>query len=205
MSAHAAIRPVRTGYDVYVRCMRIALPAAAIALAGVMLFWPLLSSEERSFVLNEETMRRGGETIRIVAPSYRGTDDRGRLFTVSAERAVQESPDDASVTLEGIEAFMELGGGRSASVEAEGGVYDTDAETVRVPGEMTLTTSDGYRLEGRNARVDLADKMVISEEPVTGRGPLGEIRADRFTLDIDGRKAVFEGNLRMRTTPETGP
>jgi len=198
----SAAAPVRTAYDTYVRIMRVALVAASAALAGALALWPLLRDEERSFVLNEEAMRPGDEAVRIVGPTYRGTDDRDRMFTIAAERAVQASPDDPIVTLEGIDAYMELDADRSAAVQAAGGIYDTREETVRVPGGMTVTTSDGYRLEGRAATVDLAGKMVSSDQPVSGRGPLGRIQAERFSLDIDGRKAVFEGNVRMHTTPE---
>jgi len=197
----AAFTPVHTAYDRYVAVMRVTLGLGAAVLAALLFLWPLMRDEERSFVLNEERMRPAGETIRIVGPVYRGTDARDRLFTVAAEQAVQSSADDPLVALEGIAARMELGESRFATATAEDGVYDTDDEILSVPGPMMLETSDGYRLNAQAARVDLADKIVSSDQPVEGLGPLGRIEAQSFTIDIDGRKAVFEGNVRMRTTP----
>lgn len=191
----------RTAYDRYVAVMRIVLIAAAALLTALLALWPLLREGESSFVLNEETMRSAAERVEILRPRYEGTDSLNRLFTVTAERAEQSSPDDPTVMLEGLAARMELGEGRLATATADGGVYDTDREVLRVPDSMQLRTSDGYRLDAQDARIDLVNKMIVSERPVEGEGPLGQIEANRFTIDIDARKAVFEGDVRMRTIP----
>lgn len=191
----------RTAYDRYVAAMRIGLIAAAVLLTVLLALWPLLREGESSFVLNEETMRSAAEKIQILRPRYEGTDSLNRLFAITAERAEQSSPDDPTVLLESIAARMELGEGRSATATADDGVYDTDREVLQVPESMHLTTSDGYRLDAQEATVDLVNKMIVSDRPVEGEGPLGHIKANRFTIDIDARKAVFEGDVRMRTTP----
>jgi len=200
-SRKAPFTEMRTAYDRYVTVVRFGLVTVAVSLTALLFFWPLLREGERSFVLNEERMQRAGKTVRIVSPAYEGTDSLNRLFTVSAARAEQSSPDDPTVDLEEIAARMDLGDGRVATARAADGVYDTDLEVLQMPGAMQFTTSDGYRLEAQGARVDLAEKMVTSDRPVRGEGPLGHIVAQRFTIDIDARKAVFEGNVRMRTVP----
>jgi len=191
----------RTAYDRYIAVMRIVLIAAALSLTALLALWPLLREGESSFVLNEETMRSAADRVEILQPRYEGTDSLNRLFSVSAKRAEQSSPDDPTVMLEGIAARMELGESQEAAAAAQGGIYDTDREVLQVPGKMELSTSDGYRLESRAATIDLVNKMVVSDQPVEGEGPLGHIEANRFTIDIDGRKAVFEGDVRMRTIP----
>ncbi len=192
---------VVTPYDRYVAFMRPALVFIAVLSAGLSFLWPLLSRDETSFVFNQDHMERGEKEVRILGPTYSGTDAVNRLFTIRAEEAVQSSPDAPKVVLSGLVATMDLGDGRKASATAEEGIYDTATESVQVPGLMHLETSDGYRLDSYGTRLDLREKLVKSVRPVEGVGPLGRVRADGFVLDIDERKAVFEGNVKMRTTP----
>lgn len=196
----AGIFQVVTPYDRYVAFMRPTLILIAVLSMALSFLWPLFSRDETSFVFNQETMERGEKEVRILGPTYSGTDAINRLFTIRAEEAYQSSPEAPKVVLSGLVATMDLGDGRMASATAEEGIYDTATESVQVPGLMHLETSDGYRLDSYGARLDLRKKLVESVRPVEGVGPLGRVRADGFVLNIDARKAVFEGNVKMRTT-----
>lgn len=198
--AHGIFQVV-TSYDRYVAVMRPTLIVFAVLCAGLSFLWPLLTRDETSFVFNQENMERGDKEVRVVGPTYRGTDAINRFFTIRADEAVQSSPDAPKIVLSGLVATMDLGEGREASVTAEEGIYDTATESVQVPGLMHLETSDGYRLDGYGTMLDLREKRVQSDRPVEGVGPLGRLRADRFVIHIDDRKAIFEGGVKMRTTP----
>lgn len=201
MTVPIHIGTVVTRHDRFVRAMRLLLPAFAAILALLTFLWPLLGAGEDSFVLRRESMQRGGEEVRIVAPVYRGTDNRDRAFALHAAEALQSSADTPVVGLADMRAEMALADDRQATVSAGNGRYDKDAATVEVPGKVSLETSDGYNLEASAARLALGEKTLSSSEPVSGKTPLGQISADGFEIDIDERKAVFEGRVRLRTTP----
>ncbi|GER01987.1 hypothetical protein JCM17845_26100 [Iodidimonas gelatinilytica] len=192
---------VTTAYDRYVAFMRPALILLAIASAGLSFLWPLFVEKDSSFVFNRETMQRGEREVRVLGPIYRGTDESNRLFSIQADEAVQTSPDAPRIALTGLKANMDLGEGRTAFVAAEKGIYDTSTETVEVVGPMHLETSDGYSLEGTGAMLDLKNKIITSDQPVEGVGPLGQMRGDRITLDVNEQKAVLEGAVKMKTIP----
>lgn len=189
-----------TPYDRYVRFMRLVLPALAALIGGVGILWPLFEVEESSFMLNKDSMPGAGREVRAVGATFKGTDNAGRQFTVSAEEALQDSPDAPLVALTGIAAELALSDGRSATFQAASGVYDTATETVTVPGPIVLETMDGYHLEGRSATVDLQALTLVSDQPVSGSGPLGALAANGFSIDLESGKAVFDGAVKMRTT-----
>ncbi|WP_281300955.1 MULTISPECIES: LPS export ABC transporter periplasmic protein LptC [unclassified Iodidimonas] len=197
------VRPYRpiTAYDRYVRLMKPLLIFVAVLSAGLSFLWPLFVDEKSSFVFNRETMPRGDQEVRVVGATYRGTDEHNRLFFISAREAVQSSPDAPRVALQELRAQMTLEEGRTAEVVAESGIYDTASQSIEVPGLMHMETSDGYRLDSFGARLDLEKKIISSDRPVEGTGPLGSLRADSFTLDIDQRLMKLDGNMRMRTVP----
>lgn len=201
MTAPIHIGPVVTRHDRFVRAMRLLLPTFAGVVALLTFLWPLLGAREDSFVLRRESMQRGGEEVRITAPVYRGTDNRDRAFALHAAEALQPTIDTPLVGLSDMRAEMVMSDDRHAVVSAANGRYDKDAATVEVPGAVSLVTSDGYNLEASGARLTLGEKKLASSEPVSGKTPLGQISADSFEIDIDERKAVFEGRVRLRTTP----
>lgn len=201
MSRPIHIGTVVTRYDRFVAVMRVMLPLSAGTIALLTFLWPLLGAGEESFVLRRDTMRRGGEEVRILAPVYRGTDNRDRAFSLHAAEALQGSIDTPLVGLSDMRAEMAMADNRTASVDAARGTYNKEEATVDVPGAVSFVTSDGYNLQASGTRLALDKKIIVSSEPVSGMTPLGQISADSFEIDIDERKAVFEGRVRLRTTP----
>jgi len=201
----AVARKYVTGYDRFVGAMRIVSLAAAVLLALVLFLWPLLDRTETSFLLNRERLARSGQEIRIAAPVFRGTDSAGRAFEVAAASAVRAAPDARDIRLDDLVARLPLDDGRRAEIRAPRGVYDTMSETVLIHERLRLETSDGYRLDGGRARIDLEKRVLESAEPVRGDGPLGAFEADGVLFDLDNAHAVFQGGFRMITRPAARP
>lgn len=201
----AAVETYRTGYDRFVRAMRIGSLASAGLLALALFLWPLLDRTETSFLLNRDRLERSGLEIRIVSPVFRGADSAGRPFEVAADSALRASPDARDIRLDDMTARLSLDAVRSAEIHAPNAVYDTLSRTVLIHNGLRLETSDGYQLDGGRARVDLDRRILESNEPISGTGPLGAFEADGVRFDLEAAHAVFQGNFRMRTVPAAQP
>jgi lipopolysaccharide export system protein LptC len=82
-------------------------------------------------------------------------------------------------------------------------------------GDVILTHENGTRFVTQRAHLDLAGETGGGEDPVTGRGPSGDITAQGFRILDKGDTIVFTGRSHMllkrlsasrsRPTPPTLP
>src|SRR5829696_4570356 len=78
-------------HDRLIRFLAVALPGAVGVIAAVMILAPLSPRGEISFLLDRNKVQVTQERIRVDDATYRGSDNKGRPFAVSAGTAVQAS------------------------------------------------------------------------------------------------------------------
>jgi len=185
-----------SGHDRRVRWALIVLPSAIGALAAVLVIAPMLSRDEISFTLAKDKVEKAPERMRVSKAEYRGEDNKGRPFVLSAGGAVQATSATPIVTLNDLAAQIVLDGGPT-SLAAPKADYDMDNERIEVPGAVTLRSSDGYTLNTGNVGIDLKTRQMASNAPVTGSTRLGTFRAGRMRADLDARTVTLEGGARL--------
>lgn len=188
-------------YDAFVRTMRVLLALLAGVLGFLIVFWPVLNTDEMSFTLSYDDVLPTNDVIRLVAPKYTGTDGLGRLFSVQASEGIQEDPEKAQITLRDIDAHIELDNDLSAKAHSEAGVFALADNQLSMSGEVTFTTSDGYLFRAREAMFDISNKDITSNAAIDGQGPLGQFSSDGFYVDVKRQLAIFSGNVHLRINP----
>jgi lipopolysaccharide export system protein LptC len=184
-------------HDRTVRLLQLVLPALTGALAAIMLFAPFSNRGELSFLLAKNDIAVTPQRLRVDTAVYRGRDNRGRPFAVSAGEAIQRSAADPIVRVTDMAATIELAEG-PARLSADAADYDPASDQIRVPGPVTLSTSDGFELSVSNVDVDLRQRLMSSDNPVTGRLPIGSFSANSIRANIDTRQVSLRGNVRTR-------
>jgi lipopolysaccharide export system protein LptC len=84
-----------------------------------------------------------------------------------------------------------------ATLRADKGRYDMDAERVDVTGPIVVTGADGYRLQTRDVAVDLHKRQLQSRGRVDGRMPLGTFTADRLIVSLPEKHVTLDGRARL--------
>lgn len=186
-------------HDKTVRAAKWALPAALIALVLVLAIAPLSQTGDISFILDKNKVAKAPQRMRADAAEYRGIDDEGRPFSLTARQAAQKSAADPLIRMNGLAARMGLSEG-TASLTAERGRYDIDAEKVAVDGPLNFETADGYSLQTRDVSVDMKSQSLASAGRVEGRIPIGTFSADKLEADLDERTVVLNGRARLKIT-----
>jgi lipopolysaccharide export system protein LptC len=184
-------------HDRTVRLLQLVLPALTGALAAVMLFAPFSNRGELSFLLAKNDIAVTPQRLRVDTAVYRGRDNRGRPFEVSAGEAIQRSAADPIVRVTDMAARIQLAEG-PARLVANAADYDPATDHIRVPGSVLLTTSDGFQLSVNNVDVDLRQRLLASDNPVTGRLPIGSFSANSIRANFDTRQVSLRGNVRTR-------
>ena len=78
-------------HDKLVRALAVALPAGIGVLAAIMVFSPLSPRGEVSFLLDRNKVAVVDDRLRVDRAMYRGADDKGRPFSITAGSAVQHT------------------------------------------------------------------------------------------------------------------
>ena len=186
--------------DRTVKLLAVALPALVGAVAATMLISPLSPRGEVSFLLDRNKVATADDRLRVDNAMYRGRDDKGRPFSLTAGEAVQRSAEVPVVELADLTARMQLSEG-PAVLLAPAGRYNIDDQLVAVDGVVRFATSDGYRMTVRNVSIDLPRRTVLGAGGVEGAIPAGTFSADSIRADLDGRVLTLAGNARLRMVP----
>lgn len=176
---------------------RVALPMAAGVLVAVLGMAPLSQDRDISFILDKKKVAVAPERMRVERAQYRGTDDKGQPFSLTAGSGVQRSSTDPVVRLKDIAGRIQLDTG-PAAITAGSGRYDLIAERIAVDGPITFKAPDGYELQTRDVTVDMKTRTMGSAGPVEGRMPLGTFTAGRLRADLPQRHVVLDGGARLK-------
>jgi lipopolysaccharide export system protein LptC len=187
-------------HDKLVRTLAVGLPAAVGLLVALMVLSPLSPRGEVSFLLDRKKVELVEDRLRVESAMYRGKDNAGRPFSITAGSAVQHSAANPVVTMNELVARLLLSTG-PAVLNASTGNYDMGSERIRVFGPVAFATSDGYRVVAEDVDIDIADKRMVSRGRVEGRVPAGTFSADRIIADFDERTVTLDGRARLRMEP----
>ncbi len=185
-----------SAHDRNVRIARLALPMFVGALAAILAVAPLTKRAEISFVLAKDKVAMASERMRVEKAKYRGQDDKGQPFTLSAGSALQASSKTPVVQLGNLSASIQTDNG-PASLVAPKAAYDMDAEHLRVDGPLLVTGADGYRLTTSNVGADLKTRTIQSTSAVDGQMPLGHFTANSLNADIGTRTITLGGRAHL--------
>ena len=183
-------------YDRLVGTAKWLLPALAAIVAVAMLAWPAVGGHDFSFVLAKDRVAIATERLKITHAVYRGEDTKGQPFIISAGSAVQRTSKDPVVKLNDLAARIQLQDG-PARILARTGSYDMESETVDVDGPVSVRGANGYVLDTRDVRIDLASRTARSNGAVTGSMPLGSFSANHIYADISNRIVRLDGRARL--------
>jgi lipopolysaccharide export system protein LptC len=183
--------------DRMVRLAKIALPASVGVLVAVLALAPLDKQGDVSFILDKNKVESAPERMRVETARYVGEDNRGRKFEISARSALQRSSDVQVVDISGMIARLALAQG-PLMIAANQGRYDLDAGQVQVLGPVRVVGPDGYRLQTRDVTVDLKQRRLASDGPVSGEMRLGQFAAGQLTADLGERTVVLGGGARLK-------
>jgi lipopolysaccharide export system protein LptC len=217
-----------SAHDKLVATLKIGLPATIGLLTAYLAMAPLAKGPEISFILDKNKVELTRERLRVDRARYRGQDDKGRAFALSAENALQVSADQPLVTIDNIRAEIVLDTG-PAVLTAPRARYDFEGQTVLMQGPVnfrdaqgyrlgaqlsllnlqtqvlvtnrpaTLVTPDGRRVEARSATVNLNTRRITSQQPVLFTAPDGyRLQTGAATVDLDERNLVSDRPIAGR-------
>lgn len=188
-----------SGHDTLIAILRVVLPSAVGVVAALMVFLPLTAGGDVSFVLDRNKVEITKERLRVQSATYRGQDDKGQPFTLTAQSAVQRDASQPIVEINRMMGDISLSDGPGKLVAPKGN-YNLKSQQVDVSGPITFTGPKGYSLQSNAATVDLRKRTMQGSGGVSGTLPQGNFNADTMNADLENRVVKLDGRATMHFT-----
>lgn len=184
-------------YTQFVGVMKRALPAAAFAVIAAVLAFFFVARQPSKFSMTYEKLGSIENDLAMIKPRLTGADGNGNPFVITAEAAIQDAQNPKRARLRKIEADLTTDKNGWINANAANGVVDMKAGSLEMGGGINVFSDAGYTLHSQAASVDLNKGIVHGHSEVTGQGPMGTMRADRFHYDRDSHQLSLDGHVKM--------
>ena len=186
--------------DRTVRWLALGLPALVGMIVALMVVTPLGPRGEVSFLLDRNKVATAPNRLFVNNAVYRGEDDQGRPFSLTAGAAVQHSASVPEVEMRNLLGRITLNEG-PAQISADSGRYNYNTDQVAIDSEVNFVAADGYRITARGVSIDLAKKTMVGSGGVSGAVPAGTFSADSIEADLATRIVALQGHARLHMVP----
>ncbi len=174
-----------------VRWSKRLLPVVALALLSTLALWPELDREAEQARQASHRAGADADAARLIDARYRGVDERGRPYTITADTAIQVSPERVDLTNPVGDALLQ--NGTWLMLSAKTGVYMQHLGQLDLQDNVTLYRADGTTMKSRTATMDLKQGAAAGNETVHAEGPFGTLDAQAYTLLDKGSVIQFRG------------
>jgi lipopolysaccharide export system protein LptC len=190
-------------YSRFVTLMKVVLPATALALAALVLFWPQLNPLDNRFRLKPVQVSVDDlENLRMVSPRFVGVDARNQPFSITAEQATQDAGGSDVTDLTSPKGDITIANGSWIALTADTGQYFKQARVLDLNDHVNVFHDAGYEIKTAHAKADLAKGDVYGDDPVDGQGPDSQLRGQGFRIYDKGARIAITGKSRLLVFPK---
>lgn len=138
------------------------------------------------------------EVITMVNARFTGRNIAGDAYIITADEARRRRADASVIDLKNPRLVDDKG----TEVSAPIGVYYQNSEYLDLFQAVQVRDGEGYQFTTTAARLFVQEGRVQGLDPLSGNGPLGDVRADSYEIEDDGDRVILRGNVNMTIYPE---
>ena len=171
------------------------LPATALVLLATIALWPEI---ERMRDTARDAYQRAASQIgaaTLTDAHYRGVDQQGRPYTLTAATAQQVGPERINLTTP--KGDITLANGTWLMLQAKDGVFLQHSNQLDLSRNVVLYRDDGTTVTSNSASIDLKNGAAAGAEPTHAEGPFGTLDAQGFTITDKGAAVQFAGPAHL--------
>lgn len=192
------VRRIDDRYSRRVALLKRLLPVLGLTLLTLVTIWPrlvpLLESVRLSFPMID---LREARDLRMLNPRYAGIDRFNRPYVITAAIGRQVPNREDLMSLERPRGEMTLRNGALLVMTAATAIYQSQAQLLDLFGDVNLVHDNGTRFVTKTAHVDVSADTAEGHDPVSGRGPSGDIDAQGFRILDKGDTIIFSGKSNL--------
>lgn len=197
-SRRASARRAAMRHSRLVRILKVAIPGAgALLFAGVVV---MIAITNYLSGLGFGKISLTADGLVMDQPELSGHDGK-QSYRVAATRAIQRISDPRIFDLETIVAELKVDPDQRVAISAANGTYDSQAETLRLSGGISVSTNDGHSAELERLFVDLDEGSLKTDDPISIATSHGTLTATRMRFDQHDNSLVFSDGISMTLQP----
>lgn len=181
------------------------LPIAGVLIILTALMWPILKPDlpVANWQPPADSTAKGKSTMLDL--TYRGQNEQGNPFTVTADKAVRNVPLGTDPAKAGVIPMIDLtipqanllnADGSKMELKAKNGLYNEQAQGLNLLGSVRVNRSDGMQLDAPQLSVDFKTNRAWTDQPVNAAGNFGTITGEGLRLENGGKTVIFTGQTR---------
>jgi lipopolysaccharide export system protein LptC len=179
-----------------VRRLKLILPLIAVGLVVVMLAWTDMGGTIEP-VRKEDVAPQTVGRNELLNPKFQSEDAKQQPYTITADRAFQESKDMDMVILDKPVADLSLKNGAWIAMEAKDGEYVQSSQKLKLKGDVKVFHDSGYELSTDEVDLDVQGQTANTTHHVSGHGPSGTIEGTGMQANGKDGVIIFTGPARM--------
>ena len=179
-----------------VRFLKIAVPAVAVAGAGVFVFLAVFNPFAPGIINVPDPVKPADDGGLVVErPHLTGSNNRGQKYNVTATSGTQKVSVPGVVSLTELNAVITALDQSEATLTAKAGIFDTIGQILDLQGGVSVKSTKGYDAILKSATIDLKASTVTSKEPVTVNLSSGTISGNGLNIVQGGSTILFKGGV----------
>lgn len=186
-----------TTYRWITRILRLVFGLSSLVILTYIFLWPSLQDQNLSKDVRNTAVPA---TADVVAPRFDAVDDQGQPFTLTAERATQDSQNLDLIHLNDPHGTLTLSNGIILDLTAKRADYHQTKKDLILTGEVTLKTNDGYVGTTDVAHINVQTRALATPGSVRITGPDVQLTAVAMTGDAQHDRLVFNGPATLTFT-----
>ena len=173
------------------------LPGIALLLLVALAVAPSWQSgSDKDRVTYHLSKAQNNETSSMEGATYRGRDQHGQPYVVTAASVVQHSG--GAAQLISPQGSITLKSGAWLMLKSATGEYQSKTDQLDLNGDVTLYRNDGTIMTTSRASINLHTSSATGTAPVQVSGPFGVLDAQNgFTLADHGDQIMFHGPAEL--------
>ncbi|MEO1205285.1 MAG: LPS export ABC transporter periplasmic protein LptC [Pseudomonadota bacterium] len=185
-----------------VRLLRRLIPVGTVGLVVVYVGSAFQNFEFTSNLPTLSIPQITSEDLTMNNPRYSGFTKDGGSYDVTAKTARQDFSDTNRIELAGITGTMTDANKVITKLQAERGVFATQASVLDLAGQITVVATNGLAANLTQAQINTKAGTINSDEPV--RVQMNDNRIDAKSLRVDQKKktAQFRGDVVATLNPK---
>lgn len=191
-------------YSRVVAWLKVIFPLSALGLLSTLFLFSKTIDPEQSIPYATVDVKQLAREPRITAPEFSGMTADGAAITLSAATAKTDPAELEDASIEKLSAVIQTPDGAEVTAIADSGAIE-NARLARLEGDVTIETSNGYRIETQELSAELDRTRIITHGQVKAQGPIGTINAGKMTVLLQNNTGtsvlVFDKGVQVIYLP----
>ena len=186
-----------------VRMAKLILPSFAAVLIAMLLIFPSLQTNDKSFLFDVTLPKKGElEKLHIEKTVLNITDKNNRVNNFTADNIDETEPGSKLIKLRNPDGMMPTSDMDWVNVKSPTGFYNQTANTLTLTDDVEIYYSQGMSVNVPDITYDFNANIARSDKPVKAQGEAGDLTSEGFIMNTETGVITFTGKTFIKLREE---